>query len=40
MKTPTDQNLTLLDALLREDLASFIQKSFYTVTATQAYLHN
>jgi hypothetical protein len=40
MKAPTDHNLMLLDALLREDLASFIRKSFYTIAAGQRFRPN
>lgn len=30
----------LLKAILRQDLSAFIEKTFYTVTGGQAYLHN
>jgi predicted phage terminase large subunit-like protein len=38
--TATDDNIILLDALLREDLRSFIQKGFYTIAAGQTFLPN
>jgi len=40
MKETNDGDLTVLDAVLREDLPSFIQRCFYTVAPGQIYLHN
>ncbi len=40
MKMTNDGDLTVLDAVLREDLPSFIQRCFYTVAPGQIYLHN
>ena len=40
MKMTNDGDLTVLDAVLREDLPSFIQRCFYTVAPGQTYLHN
>ncbi len=39
MTKEIDTNLTLLDALLREDFPSFVQKSFCTVASGQTYQH-
>lgn len=40
MKSPNDHDLIFLDAILRDDFPSYIQKSFYTVAPGQTYLPN